>query len=188
MRKNSTIIFLKAILLLVACKGYSQEKLRRYEYYENFIQKNKISACPLYFFDSVGYFQFMYGELPKNLKSIIYGYFLADSVLIRPPVLRTKAPNCVTGIISEINGFAKIKSDSSSFEKNNLVFSSHLLCMQDEPRKINNVNDEIRIVLFYSRSLGSKFKKLYQQAIALCNTTRYKLIIISLDPVYELGT
>ncbi len=156
-------------------------------YYRKFAGLFKTPGHSLYFFDSTGYSTFLYGEEAGNLRSSLYGYFINDSTLIRPKHLKTKNPSCIRVITNDIKTSRSLIHDSLNYQRNKLIFTEYLLKMDKiSVKPYKPFGAEFKVVLFYSNSSKKYFKKLYSKLIVICKENGYSIIVLSLDPVYEM--
>lgn len=143
-------------------------------------------AGHIYYLDSAGYFDFIKNEKPENLRSLIYGFFYADTILKRPDLLSQEVPTCLNLMLAEMKETTAPQAQASrNSEVNNWLLGSHLRRLSDN----NGYNDEPAgnhgtAVLLFSITLGRRFDTFYRQAIEISKAAGWNIVILSLDPLY----
>lgn len=143
-------------------------------------------AGEIYYLDSAGYYSLVKNENTENLRSLIYGFFYKDSILKRPALLSRVVPACMQLMLEEMKeSTAKDTPDDRKSEINNWLLTRHLRRLLDDSDYTDEAAGSGRTaVLLFSITLGRRFDAFYQQAVEIGRSAGYRIVILSLDPLY----
>ncbi|MBL0357972.1 MAG: hypothetical protein IPP72_14320 [Chitinophagaceae bacterium] len=178
------LLFLSAVFLFSCHPSGKMTAEKRKDYYKHFNKITGHSDIDLYKFDSVGYANFILKEDPSNLVSIIYGYFLNDTLKITPELLKDPTPNCKTVVLNEVKKNISEPFNRELSVRNDFVFTSHLINMKTNSSYKNGTSTKKKLVVLYGLKMQHLFKKFFNSFYNLCVNNNYELIVLSLDPLW----
>lgn len=173
-----TIVFLSACSLPGKMQGKKND-----QYYDHFNKITGYNGCDLYKFDSLGYSNFIYKEDFSTLVSIVYGYFLNDTLKIQPDLIKDPNPNCKTVVFNEVKRKLEAALSNEIPVRNDFVFTSHLINMKTNATYENNTHRK-KLVVTYNQVADKIFRKYYPGLAKICVDNNFDLIVLTLDPVW----
>jgi hypothetical protein len=175
-------IGLTVVIVFIGCNTPSKTRSEyNRDYYKRFTKIMGESGANLYQFDPVGYDAFIKNESPVNLRSVVYSFFLNDTLQIYPKLIYTSVPNCKTSMLREIKGASSFAFDRNEAVLNKTVFTSHLINLKTNLPYSTAEERKIKVVLLYGKTMSNFFKKFYREAKEICGQENCELIIVSLD-------
>lgn len=148
---------------------------------------NKSYSKKIYYFDSVGYYNLMKYEDLSNLKSLVYGVFVSDSILKVPKEINSSEnPMCIGIMLKEIEKEEfYLTSDSSIKRINKYFLTQHLMnILSKQPIILEEYKNKSILVLLFSVEYGILTNTFYKKAIKYTRNKNIPLIIVSMDPLY----
>lgn len=172
------------IMALLSCSFSGKMPGRKQDqYYNHFNKITGYNGCSLYKFDSAGYVNFIQKEDMSNLVSIVYGYFLNDTLKVQPDLLKDPNPYCKTVVLNEIKKKLGESCKSGTPIKNDFIFTGHLINMKTNLKYMNNSNRK-KLVVLYGQNGARIFKKFYPSFSKICLDNHFDLVVLSLDPIW----
>lgn len=175
--------FITVASLSGCCLSGKMQGTKYDQYYNHFNKITGYSGCDLYKFDSTGYSNFIYKEDFSTLVSIVYGYFLNDTLKIQPELIKDTNPNCKTVVFNEVKRKLEAALSNEIPVTNDFIFTSHLINMKTNATYENNTHRK-KLVVTYNQVADKIFRKYYPGLSKICMDNNFELIVLTLDPVW----